>query len=94
MLYTYEKVYFHFRYFTFCLRPFHPLLLRLIPFRLLLLFPKQCEKEFFRISPLHVIANLCYKNVLKGSFHKENEPLCEKTGFLHMRKQRRRSASR
>ena len=23
-----------------------------------------------------------------------NEPRCEKTGFLHMRKQRRRSASR
>ena len=29
-----------------------------------------------------------------GSNQVLNEPQCEKTGFLHMRKQRRRSASR
>ena len=31
---------------------------------------------------------------LHFSMHRQNEPRREKTGFLHMRKQRRRSASR
>ena len=30
----------------------------------------------------------------QGTFSSSNEPRYEKTGFLHMRKQRRRSASR
>ena len=39
---------------------------------------------------LHVFHNLCNKN--KGADQIPYEPHSEKTGFLHMRKQRRRSA--
>ena len=36
-----------------------------------------------------------YEEMVKLIFQlSSNEPQCEKTGFLHMRKQRRRSASR
>ena len=47
---------------------------------------------------LHELIHKCEGKSLTDEFNPIrsviNEPRCEKTGFLHMRKQRRRSASR
>ena len=60
-------------------------------------FFEEWPKKFFQLSLNKMILNI-YKNYyyqyVQPILMKKYEPCYEKTGFLHMRKQRRRSASR
>ena len=54
------------------------------------------ENDNSKKKSCEVFLNFCSKQRLcnVGTSYKTNEPSCEKSGTLHMRKQRRRSASR